>query len=173
MLLEDILLWVRANSGKIPYEPEKINLAIISDDVIDILKLNAINKSITINNFVANGITVFADKHMLNTILRNLISNSIKFTTNNGHIDIYAKKNPLNVTITVSDNGIGIKPDTLQNLFESKQTTSTQGTANEKGTGLGLMLCKEFVLKHGGKIWAESELQKGSVFTFTMPLCND
>jgi len=172
-LLEDILLWVRANSGKIPYEPQKLNFATICNEVIENLKLTANTKDITIKQFATEEINIIADKNMLNTVLRNLVSNSIKFTNKNGRIDIYAEKNHSKVTISVSDNGVGIEPDTLNKLFEISQKISTDGTENEKGTGLGLLLCKEFVEKHGGKIWVESELGKGSDFQFTMPLCND
>ncbi len=172
-LLEDILMWVRANSGKIPYEPQNINFATICNEVIVNLKLTANTKNITINHFATDNIRIFADKNMINTILRNLVSNSIKFTNKNGQIDIYAETNHTNVIITVSDNGIGIETDTLNKLFDISQKISTDGTENEKGTGLGLLLCKEFVEKHNGKIWVESELGKGSDFKFTMPLCND
>lgn len=168
-LLEDLLLWVRAISVKIPYEPQKLNFEAICNEVIENLKLTANAKNITINHFSASKINVFADKNMLNTILRNLISNSIKFTNKNGRIDIYAKQNQLNITITVSDNGVGIKPDTLNKLFDISEKVTTSGTADEAGTGLGLLLCKEFVEKHGGKIWVTSEIGKGSSFQFTFP----
>lgn len=172
-LLEDTLLWVKANSGKILYNPQKINFKTVCDEVIEILRLTANTKDITINHFVTDGFSTFADKNMLKTVLRNLVSNSIKFTHKNGRIDIYAEANHNIVTITVSDNGTGIHPDTLTKLFDISQKITTVGTANEKGTGLGLLLCKEFVEKHGGKIWVESELGKGSDFKFTLPLCND
>jgi signal transduction histidine kinase len=107
---------------------------------------------------------------MLKMILRNLISNAIKFTNKDGQIDISAAKTDSIITISVLDNGIGITPNNLTKLFELSQVFSTTGTEEEKGTGLGLMLCKEFVEKHGGKIWAESEYGKGSEFKFTMPI---
>lgn len=106
---------------------------------------------------------------MLNTVLRNLIANAVKFTNAGGLINIHAEQDNSKVTISVSDNGIGIKPDTLNKLFNISQKITTKGTANETGTGLGLLLCKEFVEKHGGKIWVESELGKGSDFKFTLP----
>lgn len=172
-LLEDLLLWVRANSGKIPYEPKKLNFANICDEVIENLKLTANKKNIIINHFSTAEINIFADKNMVNTVLRNLVSNSIKFTNINGIIGIYAETNLNTVIISVSDNGIGIEPDTLNKLFDISQKISTGGTENEIGTGLGLVLCKEFVEKHGGKIWVESVFGKGSDFKFTMPLCID
>ena len=168
-LLEDILLWARSHSGKLPFEPREFNFKLCCDDVIEIVKQNAENKNITINIIEAEKIIVYADSNMLNTILRNLVSNAIKFTNKGGTISISAHRNNSNVTISVTDNGIGISPKILSNLFDITQVNSTTGTANEKGTGLGILLCKEFVEKHGGKIWVESELNKGSVFRFTLP----
>ncbi len=170
LLLEDLLIWTRAQSGKIPYEPQKMNLSDICLDIIASLKPNAYVKKITIKNFVTKETTVFADVNMLKTVLRNLTSNALKFTNPGGMVDIYAKKTQSKITISVSDNGIGIAPEILNKLFDISKTHTTKGTANEKGTGLGLLLCKEFVVKHGGNIWAESELGKGSVFKFMLPL---
>ena len=169
-LLEDILMWARSQSGKLSFAPREFNFKISCDKVVEILKPNANNKNITINVIESEKIIVFADINMLNTILRNLISNAIKFTKNNGNIYINAKQNTTDVTISVSDNGIGIAPEILSKLFDITEKYSTKGTANEKGTGLGLLICKEFVEKHGGKLWVASELGKGSEFKFTLPL---
>jgi two-component system, sensor histidine kinase and response regulator len=106
---------------------------------------------------------------MLKTILRNLISNAIKYTHSNGEITISAVQNQNNIEITVSDNGVGMSEETRNKLFEIDTNITTTGTANEKGSGLGLILCKEFVEKHGGEIWVKSELGKGSAFTFSLP----
>ena len=168
-LLEDILMWARSQSGKLSYEPKEFNFKISCDRVVEILKPNANNKRITISVIESEKIIVFADINMLNTILRNLISNAIKFTHNGGNIFIYAKQNTSDVTVSVSDNGIGIAPQILSKLFNITEMYSTKGTANEKGTGFGLLLCKEFIEKHGGKIWVESEVGKGSEFKFTLP----
>jgi PAS domain S-box-containing protein len=170
-LLEDVLMWIRANTGKIPCEPQKIEFATICSDVVENLKLTATKKNITILHFAPEEIIVLADKDMLNTILRNLISNAIKFTNLGGQIRIYAEKYNDQVIITISDNGIGITPEIKNTLFDISQIHTTKGTADESGTGLGLTLCKEFVEKHGGKIWVESEAGKGSNFKFTMPFC--
>jgi PAS domain S-box-containing protein len=169
-LLEDTLLWISANSGKIPYEPQKMNFTAICNEVVENLMLTANIKNITIENFATDEVNVFADKNMLKTVLTNLISNSIKFTSKNGRIEIHMEKNHTNFTIIVSDNGIGIKPEILTKLFDISEKVTTAGTENEKGTGFGLLLCKEFVEKHGGKIWVESEFGKGSTFRFTLPL---
>jgi len=168
-LLEDILIWVKAQSEKIPFEPQKLNFTLILNDVADISKLNANNKNITINYTEAEEREVFADENMLKTILLNLISNAIKFTNTGGRIEICIEQNEKNSIITVSDNGKGIEPGILSKLFDITQKVSTVGTANEQGTGLGLLLCKEFVEKHNGKIWVESEVGKGSEFKLTLP----
>jgi PAS domain S-box-containing protein len=171
-LLEDILMWGRANSGKLPYEPQMVSLSYSCNGIIENLELTAKNKNISLNYFSNGEIFVFADSNMLNTILRNLISNAIKFTNENGKITINAEQDSSNVTITVTDNGVGIKDESLSKLFDISEKISTKGTANETGTGIGLLLSKEFVEKHSGKIWAESEFGKGSKFIFTFPLGN-
>jgi len=107
---------------------------------------------------------------MVKTIFRNLISNAIKFTPENGTITITATMDDLQVEITVSDTGVGISYENIPNLFRIDTSVSTKGTSNETGTGLGLILCKEFVEKHTGKIWVESEIDKGSKFKFTLPI---
>ena len=173
ILLEDLLIWVRAESGKIPFKPQKLNFTIICHDVIENLELNAKIKTITINYFAADEISVFADIDMLKMVLRNLISNAIKFTNNGGQIDISIEKTDSTITISVLDNGIGITPNNLTKLFDISKVLSTTGTAEEPGTGLGLLLCKEYVEKHGGKIWVESEYGKGSEFKFTLPIFTD
>ncbi|PKO95734.1 MAG: hypothetical protein CVU12_08715 [Bacteroidetes bacterium HGW-Bacteroidetes-7] len=169
-LLEDILLWARSQSNNLQFEPKKVIFKPICDKIIETLKPNAQNKNISINYTESEQISVFADINMLNTILRNLISNAIKFTNNGGRITINAQRSDSGTTVTVSDNGVGIAPEMLPKLFDIKVVYSTKGTAQEKGTGLGLLLCKEFVNKHGGKIWVESQLKKGSEFKFTLPL---
>jgi signal transduction histidine kinase len=169
LLLEDILMWVRANLGKMPFEPQKIKLASICQVIIEDLQFNANIKSIKINSFINNDVLVFADENMIKTILRNLVSNSIKYTNKNGVIEIYAETNQTNIIITVSDNGVGIEPDNLSSLFDISHKRKTEGTEKEVGTGLGLIFCKEFVEKHGGKIWVISEVGKGSDFKFTLP----
>jgi len=162
-------MWARTQQGKIPFKPQILSFTDICKNILEILNPNANAKNITINYSAADLLNVFADIDMLKTILRNLLSNAIKFTHNNGTININAEENSGNVTISVSDNGIGIAPDNLTKLFDISQIQTTTGTAEEKGTGLGLLLCKEFVEKHGGKIWVESEVGMGSNFKFTIP----
>jgi signal transduction histidine kinase len=166
-------MWARTQSGKIPFEPQKLNFTDIFKNILEIVKPNADAKNITTNYFSVDEINIFADNDMLKAVLRNLISNAIKFTNTGGQIDIYTKKNQRDVTITISDTGIGITPDNLKKLFDISQIRTTTGTDEETGSGLGLVLCKEFVEKHGGKIWVESEYGKGSKFKFTLPIFTD
>jgi signal transduction histidine kinase len=137
--------------------------------VIQLLADSANQKSISISVDIPANAQIFADKEMVGTILRNLISNAIKFTNKGGHIDVIAEQNRNEISISVIDDGVGINPDRFEKLFRIDEDHSTLGTQNEKGTGLGLMLCKEFVERHGGKIWVESTLGKGSRFYFTIP----
>jgi Signal transduction histidine kinase len=169
-LLEDILMWARTQQGKIPFKPQILSFRDICLDILKTLNPTANAKGITINYSALDEINVFADIDMFKTVLRNLISNAIKFTNNGGTININAEQTNSNITISVSDNGIGIAPDDLTKLFDMSEIISTKGTGEETGTGLGLLLCKGFVEKHGGKIWVESEVRKGSDFKFTLPI---
>ena len=171
-LLEDILMWARNQQGGMPFKPQNLSLSATCSDICEILNSSAYEKNITIHNPSADHINVYADAEMIKTILLNLVSNAIKFTNKNGAININAKVNSEDVIISVSDNGVGIPSDNLSKLFDISEVLSTKGTAGETGTGLGLLLCKEFVEKHGGKIWVESEAGKGSDFKFTLPIKN-
>lgn len=168
-LLEDILLWASSQSGKIKFEPQKLNFADTCKEVVESLMLYANNKNITITHFITDKLSVYADSFMLKTVLRNLISNAIKFTNSNGRIDIHAEQTDSIVQISISDNGVGIAPENIKKLFDISQKYTTIGTANESGTGLGLLLCKDFIDKHQGKIWVESELGKGTQFFISIP----
>ena len=169
-LLEDILMWARMQQGNIVFQPHELGLADIFGNVLEILKPGAYAKGITILCTNSDHSTVYADRDMLKTILLNLVSNAIKFTNTGGLIDISAERKDLGIIISVSDNGVGIPPENQSKLFNISEVLTTKGTANETGTGLGLLLCKEFVEKHGGKIWVESEAGKGSEFKFTLPI---
>lgn len=168
-LLEDLLLWARAQSDMLPFEPDELDLKEIFEILIEVFDPIASNKNISVNYSLTENIKVTADLNMLNTILRNLLSNAIKFSNRNGEINIKAERNSGHVTITVSDNGVGITEEALSGLFNITKNSSTPGTSGEKGTGLGLLLCQELVEKHGGKIWAESNPGNGSQFSFTIP----
>jgi signal transduction histidine kinase len=169
-LLEDLLKWTRTQSGKIPFKPQMLNFASICKNILETLNNNAYAKNITIKCSPSDHISVFADKDMLKTVMRNLVSNALKFTKNGGSIIIYAEENSGFVVISVLDNGIGIKPEKLSNLFDISLRQTTKGTEEESGTGLGLILCKEFIEINGGKIWVNSEYGKGSDFKFTLPV---
>jgi len=169
-LLDDLLNCARAQQGNIPFKPQNLSLTDVCNDVLITLNQTAKAKNIVINCLAEDHLNVFADIDMLKAVLRNLVSNAIKFTNTGGAIRITAEQKDSNVTISVSDNGIGISPDNLTKLFDISEVLTTKGTAEETGTGLGLLICKEFVEKHGGKIWVESEVGKGSDFRFTMPI---
>lgn len=172
-LLEDLLLWSRSQTGRIPFEPRKMGFHELCLQVVDVLMNTAVVKNITINFPEDENTVIFGDEQMLKTILRNLLSNAIKFTPQKGQINISVENGQSNTTITVSDNGVGIEKENIEKIWDVTQHYVTTGTAKEKGTGLGLMLCKELVEKHGGTIWVESEPAKGSHFYFTIPLHND
>ena len=169
ILVDNLLNWTRSQTGKITFSPTLSNLNPIIVEIFNILNSTADNKNISLNYDQSTQIKVFADLDMLKTVLRNLISNGIKFTNTNGRIDVYTLQKQNALEITVKDNGVGINKKIHNKLFKIDKTTTTRGTADEKGSGLGLVLCKEFVEKHGGKIWVESELGKGSNFKFTLP----
>ena len=162
--------WSRSQTGRMKFSPEDIEMNSLINETKALLNESEGLKSISISNELPRNLTVFADKAMLATIMRNLISNALKFTNIGGKIIISALQNNEGITISVKDNGLGIKKDALQKIFRIEESYSTKGTQNETGTGLGLILCKEFVKKHGGNIWVESELGKGSDFKFTLPL---
>lgn len=169
-LLENLLLWARSQTGEIKIIARPIDLNQLISYTIPIVLGNAFKKNITIETELADTHTVNADDFSISTILRNLLTNAIKFTHSYGKIVVSTamKENFLEVSIT--DTGVGIDPKNLESLFRIDSKFSKSGTDNEKGTGLGLILCKEFVEKQGGQIWAESEFGKGSKFSFTLPL---
>lgn len=174
-LLENLLIWSRSQSGLINFKPEKVNLYLLSNETTELLYQSAENKKIKLINEIPKEINVNADKDILSTIIRNLTSNAIKFTAKGGVIKIMTllktdKNNPNYIEISVKDNGIGISTEIQSKLFSIGENKSTQGTENETGTGLGLILCKELVERHSGKIWVESKEGKGSEFKFSIPL---
>ena len=169
-LLNNLTQWSRLQTGKIEFKPVKIDIVSIINDVIELMNASAINKSITIVRNIPAQLTIMADGAMISTVLRNLISNSIKFTKPGGEIIISAQQLEEHIRLEVRDNGVGIKKEIIPKLFLIEEDVSTNGTINEEGTGLGLILCKEFISIHGGKIWVESEVEKGSRFIFSIPL---
>jgi signal transduction histidine kinase len=168
-LLENLLVWAQSQNGSIEFKPEIFNLKELIIEIINFVESQSLRKKINIINAINEDILVFADSNMMNTILRNLLVNAIKFTHPGGKIAIIATSYPDHTQIAITDTGIGMNEETLNSLFRNDSQISTQGTENEKGTGLGLILCKEFIEKHRGKIWAKSKPDEGSVFYFTIP----
>jgi CheY-like chemotaxis protein len=161
--------WSLSQTGRMEFNPEYFDVVSRINQIIQFYADIAGQKSITIKNILPHKASVFADKEMISTVLRNLISNAIKFTMPGGNIVISATEKQNEIIFSVSDDGVGISESSIEKLFRIDQTYSTTGTYKETGTGLGLILCKEFVEKHNGKIWVESEEKKGSIFYFTLP----
>ena len=172
-LLENLLEWSRIKQGLIPFVPVNLDLSQLIKDSTEIILENADKKNIDLTIDIPDNCFVFADKNMLQTIVRNLVSNAVKFTARGGKINITAKSLSSDmVEVSINDTGIGMKKEFLENIFRIDTDTNRKGTEGEPSTGLGLLLCKEFVEKHGGKIWAESEEGKGSIFSFTLATKN-
>ncbi|MCW8849849.1 MAG: PAS domain-containing sensor histidine kinase [Melioribacteraceae bacterium] len=168
-LLENLLQWARAQTGRIEYRPKEINLKTLLDDSTEFFYPIAQKKNIQIKNNVKNSTYVYADPDMMKTIIRNFITNAIKFTKNGGFVRIDSSDEKSFYKITITDFGIGMDEETIKNLFRIDVQHKSFGTSNEMGTGLGLILCKEFVEKNGGKISVKSKLGEGSKFAFTVP----
>jgi PAS domain S-box-containing protein len=168
-LLDNLLKWARLQEGKISFNPVTCELHLVVDEVILLLSDVAKRKKLLITNNVPTQLIVNADTEMLKTILRNLISNAIKFTPTTGKIEIKTSMRDSEIEIVVADNGVGIKAENISKLFMVDIAFSTHGTENERGTGFGLILCKEFVERHGGIISVESIPDCGSQFKFTLP----
>lgn len=169
-LLMNLMEWAQSQTGRMEFNPEYFELAELINNTQLLLIGASEQKSISLSKIVHSKALVLADKKMISTVLRNLISNAIKFTHPKGKISISVEEMEDELLVSVSDNGIGISKEDSKKLFKIDESYSTPGTKNEKGTGLGLILCKEFVEKHSGKIWVESEVGKGSTFKFSLPL---
>ncbi len=167
-LLNNLLEWSRIQSGKIAFEPKETHLYLIVDKIFRLLSAMALSKQIKLINNVQTDLMCYADENMLQSIILNITSNAIKFTNLGGQISVSSTKFDEYVKISITDNGVGITEENIKLLLDSNITLTTHGTAKEKGTGLGLMLSKEFVKLHNGNLWAESELGKGSTFSFTL-----
>lgn len=168
-LLEKLLQWSRLQTGRMEFHPSNIILFDLVNSVFSLLMANAREKNIALINRVDENLQVFADQNMLNAIVRNISSNAIKFTPENGEVTISAALSGSKVTVVITDNGIGIPAENLNKLFRVDSNFTSSGTKGEAGSGLGLILCHEFVERHNGTIHAESEPGKGSRFIFTLP----
>ncbi len=172
-LLENLLQWSQLERGRMQYRPDGLDLKRIVAPIIELFAENTATKGINLQSAVIEGIFVYVDKNMLDTVIRNLISNALKFTPPNGQITISARPGNLSsefVQVSVADTGVGISQEDLTKLFNLEIHHTTAGTAHEKGTGLGLILCQEMIEKNGGKIWIESKLGQGTTIKFTIPL---
>lgn len=167
-LLNNLLDWTLLQMDKLNLQPSKIDVRGIVEENIQLLS-SVHGKHITLANEVPVQTIAFADSNTVNLVIRNLITNALKFTNDGGVVTVKGKMKNDEILITVHDNGVGMKPEVLSMLFDKTAPYTTRGTANEKGTGLGLILCKEFVEKNGGKIWVDSEENVGSTFYFTLP----
>jgi len=169
-LLSNLMQWSQSQTGRMKFNPEYFEIEDSIDEIILLFIDIAKQKSISITKLLPSAIAVYADKAMIDTIIRNLVSNALKFTAKGGSIIITAEVNQHEIKVSVSDTGVGISTSVMKQLFRIDINYSTPDTQGEKGTGLGLILCKELIEKHGGKIEIESEPCKGSKFYFTIPV---
>jgi len=168
-LLENLLNWSRSQTGKLKVSAKVLNVSELIDASVELMLNNAAAKNLKIINNVSFDILAFADENMITTVLRNLLSNAIKFTPQGGSIRFEATKQKKMIEICIADNGMGMTEETMASLFKLDVFTSTLGTNKETGTGLGIILCKEFIEKNNGKLWVESSLNNGTIFYFSIP----
>ena len=171
-LLENLLYWSRSQRGKLNNDPEWINVYDLIIENLELLQTMSDNKKIRIENQVDEDLHAMADRNMIKTVIRNLIINAIKFTYEKGTITLSSERKNGQVEISVQDNGIGIQKHNLEKILNNKEYYTTFGTRREKGSGLGLNLCIDFVRRNHGDLFIDSEYQKGSIFTFTLPTQN-
>ncbi len=168
-LLTNLLEWSRAQLGRMEYNPEHVDLCELFKDTVNLISDFAQQKSVTLKTDIPKFALAYIDKTMINSVIRNLITNAIKFSYPGGEVCLILEADKDDYIISVKDNGVGIRPEDVNKLFRIDESITTKGTCNETGTGLGLILCKEFVEKNNGKIWLQSVPGEGSVFTFTLP----
>ncbi|WP_299523591.1 ATP-binding protein [uncultured Lutibacter sp.] len=169
-LLDNLLNWAKNQAGIIAFNPSYCNIGKISSEVIEQLEGTAQMKNITLKSFYSGNVNASVDKNMVEVILRNLIANAIKFTESNGLVEVYSMVIDDYIEVTVADTGIGVDDKDKIIIFTIDENKTKLGTANEKGSGLNLVVCKDFVDKHHGKIWVENKKDKGSLFKFTLPI---
>jgi signal transduction histidine kinase len=169
-LLENLMQWAKSQTGKITVIPRNSSMDDLLLTTIPIVNGSALKKNITIESKISKDDLVYVDNSLTTTILRNLLTNAIKFTKTNGKVIVATQRKGKFLEVSITDTGVGIDPKNIDKLFRIDSKISSPGTDSETGTGLGLILCKEFVEKQGGRIWVTSELGKGSTFTFTLPL---
>lgn len=171
-LLVNLLDWARLQLGRIDFKPEAFELDDTVNQAIDLVNQSAIQKNIKLIYQPNKDFKIIADKNMLSTILRNLLSNAVKFTNQDGKVEVLVNETTKEIIFEIKDNGVGIKQENVKKLFKSNTYLTTTGTNHEKGSGLGLTLCLDFVQNHRGNIWVESELNVGTSIFFTIPKLN-
>lgn len=169
-LLQNLLVWTRMQNGKTKYAPKTEKVEELVSDTMLIVAPIAQNKQIKLEWDVEKEITAKLDSNMIGSALQNLVTNAIKFTENGGSVKVTATTESDNLNFVVADTGVGMSSEQVENLFKLDKNSSSRGTNDEVGTGLGLIIAKEFIDFHQGKIWAESNLGKGSKFCFSIPL---
>lgn len=167
-LLNNLLEWSLIQNGKIAFEPQKISICILVEKVFRLLHAAASKKQIQLINELSPGLELFADENMLYSIILNLVGNAIKFTHAGGYVKIFCTESDETFKLFVTDNGVGITETNIRKLLDADSSFSTSGTAKEKGTGLGITLCKEFIKKHKGQLEIESKAGEGTTFSFTI-----
>lgn len=168
-LLENLLEWSRLQTGRIQFKKENFDLMEVINSNIEINLQKANEKEINLNSKVQSPINITADKQMISAVIRNLITNALKFTNRNGNVIINCTCDNDKIEVSVEDDGVGINPEQIDKIFKIEENFTSVGTEKEEGTGLGLILCKEFIDLHKGKITIQSELSKGTNITFTIP----
>jgi PAS domain S-box-containing protein len=169
-LLDNLLQWARSQTGKIQLNKEKLTLQVLVHEMFEFTGFQAAQKKINLESEIQSSDTAFGDKNMVQTVIRNLITNAIKFTPQHGKIIVRTEKKDDHIQLSISDTGVGINQEKIDKLFRIDTQVTSKGTENEKGSGLGLILCKEFVERNGGEIWVESEIGKGTTIRFTLPM---
>ncbi len=169
-LLDNLLIWAQSQKNEIKLKPEILDLEEVINKCISVVCIMAKNKKISIKLNMTKNIMIFADENMIFTVIRNILQNAIKFSSSNTEIELITKKMEHFIQIEIRDQGVGMKPEKMKRLFKIGIENSTRGTHNEKGTGLGLIICKDFIEKNGGKFWIKSQEGQGSTFFLTIPL---
>jgi signal transduction histidine kinase len=167
--IDNLLQWAKLQMRGETFEPEDINLVGLVSEAVRLLEPECVQKNISLKNSITGSLGAFADMNMIRSVIRNLLTNAIKFTRREGTITLNAYQVDNRIILSIADTGVGIPPDSRDRLFTPTSPT-TQGTQQERGTGLGLLLCKQFVERNGGRIWFESEVDKGTTFYFSLPI---
>jgi signal transduction histidine kinase len=172
-ILQNLLDWSRSQTGLLVYNPQDTNLKTIIDENIENLQLQTTTKGISLTSDLTDNIIICSDRNMINTILRNLMSNAVKYTYKNGKVVVGVFQSSKEIVVSVKDSGTGMTKGKVDSLFRLENSLSTPGTEKEQGTGLGLTLCKEFTERLGGRIWVVSKPGHGSDFRFTIPVAKN